>query len=130
MEVKQTPVAAKVAGRIANIYVKEGDEISVGTAWLIWIAQINAKVEEAQARKELAKANWTKPTMAQDRKEIEMAKYQYDAAQSAADLAKVTYERINRLAAEGWCRGKNVTKPIPTMSPVLIKPKLPKPNMS
>lgn len=44
MEVEQTPVAAKVAGRIANIYVKEGDEISVGTRLIDMDSpEINAK---------------------------------------------------------------------------------------
>ena len=102
MEVEQTPVAAKVAGRIANIYVKEGDEISVGTRLIDMDSpEINAKVEEAQAGKELAQSQLDKANNGARPQEIEMAKYQYDAAQSAADLAKVTYERINRLAAEG-----------------------------
>ena len=102
MEVEQTPVAAKVAGRIANIYVKEGDEISVGTRLIDMDSpEINAKVEEAQAAKELAQSQLDKANNGARPQEIEMAKYQYDVAQSAADLAKVTYERINRLAAEG-----------------------------
>ena len=102
MEVEQTPVAAKVAGRIANIYVKEGDEISVGTRLIDMDSpEINAKVEQAQAGKELAQSQLDKANNGARPQEIEMAKYQYDAAQSAADLAKVTYERINRLAAEG-----------------------------
>ena len=102
MEVEQTPVAAKVAGRIANIYVKEGDEISVGTRLIDMDSpEINAKVEEAQAAKELAQSQLDKANNGARPQEIEMAKYQYDAAQSAADLAKVTYERVNRLAAEG-----------------------------
>lgn len=102
MEVEQTPVAAKVAGRIANIYVKEGDEISVGTRLIDMDSpEINAKVEQAQAAKELAQSQLDKANNGARPQEIEMAKYQYDVAQSAADLAKVTYERINRLAAEG-----------------------------
>ena len=102
MEVEQTPVAAKVAGRIANIYVKEGDEISVGTRLIDMDSpEINAKVEQAQAGKELAQSQLDKANNGARPQEIEMAKYQYDVAQSAADLAKVTYERINRLAAEG-----------------------------
>lgn len=63
--------------------------------------EINAKVEEAQAGKELAQSQLDKANNGARPQEIEMAKYQYNSAQSAADLAKVTYERINRLAAEG-----------------------------
>lgn len=102
MEVEQTPIAAKVAGRVANIYVKEGDDIRVGTRLIDMDSpEINAKVEEAQAGKELAQSQLDKANNGARPQEIDMAKYQYQAAQSAADLAKVTYERIDRLASEG-----------------------------
>ncbi len=102
VEVEQTPVAAKVAGRIANIHVKEGDRIQIGTPLIDMDSpEINAKIEEAQAAKEAAQSQLNKANNGARPQEIEMAKYQYDAAQSAADLAKVTYERINRLASEG-----------------------------
>ena len=52
-----------------------------------------------KAGKELAQSQLDKANNGARPQEIEMAKYQYDAAQSAADLAKVTYQRINRLAA-------------------------------
>lgn len=102
MEVAQTPIAAKVAGRIANIYVKEGDDIKIGTRLIDMDSpEINAKVEEAQAGKQMAQSQLDKANNGARPQEIEMAQYQYEAAQSAADLAKVTYERINRLASEG-----------------------------
>lgn len=102
MEVAQTPIAAKVAGRVANIYVKEGDDIRVGTRLIDMDSpEINAKVEEAQAGKAMAQSQLDKANNGARPQEIDMAKYQYQAAQSAADLAKVTYERIDRLASEG-----------------------------
>lgn len=102
IEVAQTPIAAKVAGRIANIYVKEGDDIKIGTRLIEMDSpEINAKVEEAQAGKQMAQSQLDKANNGARPQEIEMAKYQYEAAQSAADLAQVTYERINRLASEG-----------------------------
>lgn len=102
IEVAQTPIAAKVAGRIANIYVKEGDDIKIGTRLIDMDSpEINAKVEEAQAGKQMAQSQLDKANNGARPQEIEMAKYQYEAAQSAADLAQVTYERINRLASEG-----------------------------
>ncbi len=102
MEVEQTPVAAKVAGRIANIHVKEGDKISVGTLLIEMDSpEINAKIEQAEAGKAMAQSQLDKANNGARPQEIEMAKYQYEAAQSAADLAKVTFERIDRLASEG-----------------------------
>ena len=102
MDVAQTPVAAKVAGRISHIHVKEGDIIQIGTPLIDMDSpEINAKVEEAQAGRQMAQSQLDKANNGARPQEIDMAKYQYNAAQSAADLAKVTYERINRLASEG-----------------------------
>ena len=102
IEVEQTPIAAKVAGRISHIYVKEGDSIKVGTPLIDMDSpEINAKIEEAQAGKAMAQSQLEKANNGARPQEIEMAKYQYEAAQSAADLAKVTFERIDRLASEG-----------------------------
>lgn len=102
IQVEQTPVAAKVPGRIAAIHVKEGDTIQVGTPLIdIDSAEINAKIEEAEAAKAMAQSQLDKANNGARPQEIDMAKYQYEAAKSAAELAKVTYERINRLANEG-----------------------------
>lgn len=102
IEVQQTPVAAKVPGRIATIHVKEGDSIAVGTPLIdIESPEINAKLEEAQAAKDMAQSQLDKANSGARPQEIDMAKYQYQAAQSAADLAKVSYERVNRLTSEG-----------------------------
>lgn len=102
IEVEQTPVAAKVAGRISKIHVKEGDTIKVGSPLVdMESPEINAKIEEAEAGKAMAQSQLDKANNGARPQEIEMAKYQYEAAQSAADLAKVTFERIDRLAREG-----------------------------
>lgn len=102
IDVQQTPVAAKVAGRIAAIHVKEGDNIKVGTLLISMDSpEINAKIEEAQAGRAMAQSQLDKANNGARPQEIEMAKYQYEAAQSAASLAKVTFERIDRLATEG-----------------------------
>lgn len=102
IEMEQTPVAAKVAGRISRIYVKEGDTIKVGTPLIDMDSpEINAKIEEAEAAKAMAQSQLDKANNGARPQEIDMAKYQYDAAKSGADLAKVTFERIDRLASEG-----------------------------
>ena len=55
MEVKQTPVAAKVAGRIANIYIKEAMKLASVHALIDMDSpEINAKVEEAQSRERVS----------------------------------------------------------------------------
>lgn len=102
IEVGQTPVAAKVAGRISQIYVKEGDNITIGTPLIdMESPEINAKLEEARAARDAAQSQLDKAKNGARPQEIEMARYQYEAAQSAADLAKTTFERVDRLASEG-----------------------------
>lgn len=102
IEVQQTPIAAKVAGRIAHIHVKEGDDIHIGTPLIDMDSpEINAKIEEAQAAKAMAQSQLDKANNGARPEEIQMAYHQYLAAQSAADLAKTTYQRIDRLTNEG-----------------------------
>lgn len=102
IEVQQTPIGAKVPGRIAKIHVKEGDSVQIGTPLIdIDSAEINAKIEQAQAGKTLAQSQLNKADNGARPQEVEMAKYQWHAAQSASDLAKVSYERVNRMAEEG-----------------------------
>lgn len=102
IDVQQTPIASKVAGRVAKIYVKEGDNVAVGMKIIdMESPEINAKIDEANAAKQMAQSQLDKTNNGARPQEIDAAKYQYDAAQSAADLARVTYERINRLASEG-----------------------------
>ncbi|MFW2176310.1 MULTISPECIES: efflux RND transporter periplasmic adaptor subunit [unclassified Moraxella] len=102
IEVQQTPIASKVAGRISKIHIKEGDVIQVGQKLIDMDSpEITARLEQAQAGKQMAQSQLDKAKHGARPQEVEMAKYQWQAAQSAADLAKVTYERINRLASEG-----------------------------
>lgn len=59
------------------------------------------KLKVPQAGRQMAQSQLDKANNGARPSVGTMAKYQYNAAQSAADLAKVTYERINRLASEG-----------------------------
>ena len=102
IEVEQIPVASKVAGRVMTISVKESDNVA-GNDPLINMStpEIDAKIEEAQAATEAAQSQLTKAKNGARPQELAQAKYQYEAAQAAADLAKVSFERIDRLAKEG-----------------------------
>lgn len=102
IQVQQTPIAAKVAGRIAHIHVKEGDDIHVGTPLIDMDSpEINAKIEEAQAAKAMAQSQLDKANNGARPEEIQMAYHQYQAAKVAAELAKTTHQRIDRLTNEG-----------------------------
>ena len=57
MEARETDIAAKVPGRIAQVLVREGDVVQVGTPLIRMDSpEINAKLVQAQAAQEAAQA--------------------------------------------------------------------------
>ena len=95
-------VAAKVAGRIATIAVKEGDSVAKGDpVATIESPEIRARLEQAEAAKAGAEAQSRKADNGAREEEIRAAKSQWDRARHAADLAEVTFGRLERLARDG-----------------------------
>ncbi len=95
-------VAAKVAGRIATIEVKEGDSVKKGDpVATIESPEIRARLDQAEAAKAGAEAQSRKADNGAREEEIRAAKSQWDRARHAADLAEVTFGRLERLARDG-----------------------------
>ena len=95
-------VAAKVAGRIATIAVKEGDSVAKGDpVATIESPEIRARLEQAEAAKAGAEAQSRKADNGAREEEIRAAKSQWDRARHAAELAEVTFGRLERLARDG-----------------------------
>ncbi len=102
MEAEEIDVAPKVPGRIAEVFVKEGQQIKIGDPIMRFDSpEINAKLAQADAAHEAATAQAQKAQAGARPQEIDMAKQTYLRAQAAADLAKKTYDRVNNLAQEG-----------------------------
>ena len=102
MQMQQTSIAAKVAGRIANILVTEGDSVSKGQALIEMDSpEINAKINQARAGKEMAQSQLDKAENGARPQEVAQAKAAWQANKAASDLAKNTYTRVNRLYEEG-----------------------------
>lgn len=102
MDMQQTAIAAKVAGRVAKVMVTEGDSIEVGQQLIEMDSpEINAKMQQAQAAKQMAQSQLDKANNGARPQEIAQARAGWQANQAAADLAKSTYERVNRLYEEG-----------------------------
>ena len=102
MQMQQTSIAAKVAGRIANIMVTEGDTVSKGQALIEMDSpEINAKVNQARAGKEMAQSQLDKAENGARPQEVAQARAAWQANKAASDLAENTYTRINRLYEEG-----------------------------
>ncbi len=102
MQMQQTSIAAKVPGRIATILVTEGDIVTKGQQLIEMDSpEINAKVNQARAGKQMAQSQLDKAENGARPQEIAQAKAAWQAHKAASDLAANTYERINRLYEEG-----------------------------
>ena len=102
MQMQQTSIAAKVPGRIAQIMVTEGDEIDIGQQLIEMDSpEINAKINQARAGKQMAQSQLDKAENGARPQEIAQAKAAWQANKAASDLAENTYQRVNRLYKEG-----------------------------
>ncbi|MEN6670475.1 efflux RND transporter periplasmic adaptor subunit [Psychrobacter sp. B38] len=102
MQMQQTSIAAKVPGRIAQILVTEGDMVTVGQQLIEMDSpEINAKINQARAGKQMAQSQLDKAENGARPQEIAQAKAAWQANKAASDLAENTYQRVNRLYEEG-----------------------------
>ena len=102
LEMRETDVAAKVPGRIAAVLVKEGDSVAVGTPLMRMDSpEVNAKLAQATAAQEAAQAVAQKAQNGARPQEVEMARMGWQRAQAAADLAAISFQRVDKLAQEG-----------------------------
>ncbi|MBP6563822.1 MAG: efflux RND transporter periplasmic adaptor subunit [Neisseriaceae bacterium] len=102
MEAEEVDVAAKVAGRVDALFVKEGDQVTVGTPIMrLDSPEIQAKIKQAKAARDAADAVALKAQNGARPQEIDMAKQAWRRAQAAAELAQKSFQRVDNLAREG-----------------------------
>jgi len=95
-------ISSKVAGRISQIDVKKGDKVEVGDfIFSINSDEVKAKLRQALASQDVAKAVKQKATSGARLQEIEASKSQYQKAEASQKLMQKTYERIKKLFDEG-----------------------------
>lgn len=102
IEATQYSIASKVAGRIDEVFVKKGDFIKLGElAYTINSPELEAKIKQAKAGYEAAKALNKETDNGVRAETIESAKDVYMAAKSLAELAEKTYNRVQNLYDSG-----------------------------
>ena len=102
MEVQEVDVASKVSARIADILVKEGDVITVGSPLIrLDSPEVTAKLAQATAAQEAAQATAAKAQKGARPQEVEIARLNWQRAQAAADLSQASFKRIEGLARDG-----------------------------
>lgn len=102
MEARETDVASKITGRIADILVTEGEAIEKGMN-LVYIdsPEISAKISQAEAAQEAADAVAQKANNGARPQEIIMAQAAWQRAVAAEDVAEKSYRRVDNMAKQG-----------------------------
>lgn len=95
-------ISGKLAGRVVDIYVSEGDTVHAGdTLVRISSALMEAQLMQAEAMKTVASAQ-NKKVDAGTRRQIIQAAYELvQQAKAATSITKKTYDRMQNLFAEG-----------------------------
>ena len=102
VEVSEYRVSSKVPGRILELRVKEGDYVHVGdTLVIIDAPEVKAKRAQAQSAEDAASAI-SDMANAGARKELISGAYQlWQQAKAGLEIAKKSYDRVQRLYDEG-----------------------------
>ncbi|SHF28650.1 HlyD family secretion protein [Mariniphaga anaerophila] len=102
VEAKQYSVASKVPGRIQEIAVKKGQQVTKGDfVFSISSPEIDAKLAEAHAARSAAQAQSRKAQNGAQPEDIAAAYSVYVKAEAAAIFAEKTFARIENLYKEG-----------------------------
>jgi HlyD family secretion protein len=107
VDAREFRVASKVTGRVAQIHVNEGQMVAAGQL-LATIDSPEARAKEAQvsAVVDAAEAQASKAEAGARATEIAATEAQWRRAVAAADLARVTFQRVDRLTNEGVVPGQ------------------------
>lgn len=94
-------VSAKLAGRLAQVRVQEGDKVRAGdTIALLTSPEVNAKVAQAAGAVKSAEARLAMARHGVRKEELSMAQTQATQATEARKLAETTWRRIEKLQAD------------------------------
>lgn len=102
LEARETDVALKITGRIAEVAVQEGQKVAPG-ALLVRVdnPEVSAKLAQATGARDAAQAVADKAKHGARGDEIRMARAQWERAVVAQDLAAKGFQRADNLFKEG-----------------------------
>lgn len=107
VDARELRVASKITGRLAQIHVAEGERVEAGQLLAtIDSPEALAKEEQVSAAVDAAQSQADKAEAGARSTDIAAAEAQWRRAAAAADLARVTFERVDRLANEGVVAGQ------------------------
>lgn len=107
VDATQVNLAVKIAGRVSDVFVKEGEYVQKGTSLLrLDSPEITARLTQVSSARKAASARKDKADAGARSQEVEAAMNLWIQAREAAELAEKTYRRINRLYADGIVPGQ------------------------
>ena len=102
VEVTEYRVSSKVPGRILELRFKEGDYVKVGdTLDIVDAPELRAKAQQAQSAEAAAAAVSAKAEHGARIQQIQGAYQVWQQALAGAEIAKKSYDRVQRLFNEG-----------------------------
>lgn len=101
-EATEIRISGKLPGRVAKLYVKEGDEVKAGDTLVhIHSSLVEARLAQAEAMEDVSKAANRKVDAGTRKQIIASAKDLMNQAAAAVGIAKKTYDRMENLFAKG-----------------------------
>lgn len=102
VEASEVKLASKVPGRIAEVLVKEGEEVETGQVLLrLETTEIEAKKKQAEGALQAAQAVYEKAKNGARPQEVKLAQANVEMAEAKAQLLADTYQRLQNLHAGG-----------------------------
>lgn len=102
IEAQETNVSSKVPGRVGTVHVRLGQAVARGDLLFeLDSPEVRAKVAQAEAARDAARAASQKVQAGARPQEIVAARANWERAEAGARLARVTYQRIAAMYAEG-----------------------------
>ncbi|MCQ2102073.1 MAG: efflux RND transporter periplasmic adaptor subunit [Fibrobacter sp.] len=102
MEARRVLVAGKVPGRVERLFFREGDVVEKNAiVAIISSPEIEAKKMQARGALGAARAQANKAQNGARSEDVTALKAMADRAQEAANLAKNTYDRVQKLYSQG-----------------------------
>lgn len=102
VEANEVRISGKVPGRIERFMYDEGDRVEKGdTLVLIYSPEVQAKLTQAMAAQDAAMAQDAKAIKGAREEQIASAYEMWQKATAGLDLAKTSFERVQRLFDKG-----------------------------
>lgn len=102
VEANEVRISGKVPGRIERFLYAEGDRVEKGdTLVRIYSPEVQAKMMQALAARDAAMAQDAKAIKGARQEQIAAAYEMWQKAKAGLELARTSYERVERLSAKG-----------------------------